>query len=491
MNFRRELLEYFAILIYNKRMFCFIKDLRAKTPARNQKINDFLYSPYFLAYACLIALISYVAEFPFAGLAIFAAVACYLFLTGEDVTPVIPLLLLAIIQLRDVNDMTHPVSIAIFLIAAVFLILHLILYPVKKFLKLKLTVPLLILTFSLFVGGLFSPYLENYMRSALFAFAIGPVVLIIYLFFANYVRPPEHVNLKKYFCLVLTFVGIVAVIQIILHKLYFFKVLRDFFPNQSDIGWANVNSVAACLLFSIAACSYLLSQTDHLIKHTIVLLILFGGLFYTLSDGSIGAALVFAPIAMYYTLKRQKTKNKRKLLNIYCAVLALVVISACVAAHIIGFDKCIKFLFDSITSDHGRTNLFTEALNHFINYPIFGIGMAYVNPDSALVTNVVISYNFHSIIFQALATTGIVGTIAYAIYYIARFKILTANNGSFNIFMYIGFATFTAYAAIDTCENTVVPCMIFATLCMVIVEITNSTNEPCLPLKNKKCYKDF
>lgn len=485
MNFRCELLEYFAILIYNKRMFCFLKDLRAKKPTHNQKINDFFYSPYFLAYACLVALISYVAEFPFVGLALFAAVACYLFLTGEDVTPVIPLLLLAVIQLRDVNDMTHPVSIAIFLIAAVFLVLHLIFYPIEKFLTLKLTIPLLILTFSLFLGGLFSPYLENYIRSVLFAFAIGPVVLIIYLFFANYVCPPEHVDLKKYFCLVLTFVGVVATTQIFIHKLYFWQCLRDLFPDKSNLGWANVNSVAACLLFSIAACSYLLSKTDHLIKHVVVLIVLFSGLFYSLSDGCIGAALIFAPIAMYYTLKKQKVKNKRKLLNIYCGIFAVFLLGLGGVIVNFGVSNSFNFLAETVISDHGRTKLFLEAINHFANYPVFGIGMAYVNPDSTLVTNAVVSYNFHSVIFQTLATTGIVGTVAYTIYYIARFKILTASDSSFNIFMYIGFAAFTAYAAIDTCESTVVPCMIFATLCMVIVEITNATTEERLPLKNK------
>lgn len=453
-------------------------------PERNKKIIEFAYSPFFIAYACLIALISYVAQFPFVGLAIFAAFACYIFLTGRDVTPIIPLLFLAIMQIRNTVDMTHPVSIIIFACAGICLIIHLILYPMNNPMRYKLTLPLSILTVTLFTAGFFSPYMNEYLRTVFFACAIGPVVFFVYLFFANYVCPPKNVDLKKYFCLVLTFIGIVSTIQIAIHKEFFFKYFSDLYPNVALIGWANVNGIAVCLFFSIASCSYLLAKSNQPIKYVVILMILFGGLFYTSSAGCIGVGIAFAPIAMFYTINRQKAQNKQNLFNAY-----FIIVITLIVAVTIKINECSKFLIHALTNDTGRTILYRDAIKQFIKYPIFGVGMAYENLEVTLIIDSVTAFNFHSTLFHTLATMGIVGIIAYVIYYVARFKIVMANDSTFNVFMLIAFMMFSVYAMVDTCEGNVVPCMIFATLCMAVVETTNKTYTPPLPLINKYHFK--
>ena len=161
------------------------------------------------------------------SLSILATIACFIFLRGSDVTPVITLFFFALIQIRNIEDMAARPAIIIFAIVAVCLILHFILYPPKRFLKLKLTLPLILISIAYFLGGIFAPQMSEPKRNFLLACANGPLLVFIYFFFAAYINPPKNVDIKKYFCTVLVILGIAMTAQIFIHNLYFFKYLVD------------------------------------------------------------------------------------------------------------------------------------------------------------------------------------------------------------------------------------------------------------------------
>jgi hypothetical protein len=152
-----------------------------------------------------------------------------------------------------------------------------------------------------------------------------------------------------------------------------------------------------------------------------------------------------------------------------------------------GFADTVSNLLSKLSDDHGRTELYIDAINLFVKHPVFGVGCGYYPQDLALETHI-FGYNLHSIFFHTLAILGIFGVIAYSIFYLARYKIILKTNDCFNVFAYVAFSAFFAYSAIDTCENTVIPCTVFVIIFMVIVEYANSTHKNQLPLTSKVEY---
>ncbi len=442
---------------------------------------DFFYSPLCLGLCCILALGSYVLQFPYLSLALFCACACFFLFVGNDITPVIPMLFLALMQIRNVPDMGTTPAVISFSFVAVFLVFHFIAYPPKKFIKLELAPAFLLVSLAYFCGGLFSPYFTDFKRNFLFNSTNGPVLFLIYFIFANCVNPPKNVDLKKYFSMVLTFLGIVITAQILINKYYFSVYFSDLFL-VTIIGIANVNGASALLMLSIFSAFYLLATTNHVFKSLFAILVFFVGIFLSESYACLGACAILTPIAFCFAIRKQSPKNKKLLTNVFCACILLIVLVLLFIFVRYGFNYCVQEFLSKISNDHFRTPLFIEAVKLFVKYPIFGVGAAYSPPDSTV--EVLIAYNFHSVIFHTLATLGIFGTIAYAIFYIARFKAILKFNDAFNIFTYFTFVAYFAQSTIDTNENTVVPCMIFLAVFFAVIELVNERRVQQLPLKN-------
>ena len=451
------------------------------------KLTDFFYSPFFLMLSCILALASYVLQFPYVTLGLFCAFACWLLLTGTDILPTAPMLFLALMQIRNVPDMGTTTAVIMFSCVAVCLVLHYFLYPPKKFFSLALTIPFILVSIAYFLGGLFSPYYLDIKRNILFNSTNGPVLFCIYFIYSTCVNPPKNIDLKKYFSLVLTLVGVVITAQLFINKYYFSVRYPDLFI-YTIIGIANVNGAGAILMLSIFSSFYLLATTDHLFKNLFSILVFFVGLYVAESYACLGACTILAPIACVFAVKFQSIKNKKLLINVFCAGILFITVALLLIFVKYGFNYCVQEFLSKISNDHRRTPLFIEAVDLFVKYSIFGVSTAYAPPDST--TEVLIAYNFHSVIFHTLATLGIFGTIAYAIFYIARFKVIMKFNDAYNVFSYFAFVAYFAQSCIDTNENTVVPCMIFIVVFLAIIELANKNFIQTLPLKNKTHFKE-
>ena len=109
-----------------------------------------------------------------------------------------------------------------------------------------------------------------------------------------------------------------------------------------------------------------------------------------------------------------------------------------------------------------RDCLYAEAWKLFCSHPFLGVGLGYNGDHFAI--NTMQFYWFHSTLFQVLANMGVVGVLAYAFYYIARFRTLRKLRNPFNVFMLIAWLGFEGYSMMDT--GTFVP---FPTMALVLV----------------------
>jgi hypothetical protein len=200
----------------------------------------------------------------------------------------------------------------------------------------------------------------------------------------------------------------------------------------------------------------------------------------------IGTAVAFIPITILSVLFWGKLKNYKfdmlKTATLTLAVMLSLILCAVLLSDVL--PRILDFFITNLNDDNSRTELYTEAILLFKKYPVFGVGLGYVNPNSFLTLSAVITYNFHSFIFHIMATMGIFGILFFGYYYIERYRLVTKKNTPFNLIAFLALASFQVYASVDTCEFNIIPPLITLTVLLVIVEYSNA--HPCkepLPLK--------
>ena len=447
------------------------------------KLNKFFYSNAYLFAIAIVTAVLFMINKPYLSLAIFSLTACIVLLFYGDFTPFMPILLLVMLPLNDINIFTTVWPYIILSPAILCLIFHFFLYPVKKFRLGKLFIPFCVITVALLLGGLGSIWAKNYLKNLIMSLSAGPLLLLIYLLFLNFINPPKNFDLKGYFATFLSLVGACIVIEYLWRN--YLVELKLTPPNALGLGWGNVNTAAAMLLFCIPACWYLFTKRQNLLFNVFLLLLLYSSLFIIDSQMTRAITIVFTPGLMIITCLKADTKTK-KLLNVLyfliilgtvCALYYLVIANG-------GIKQLLVNIFDIITRD-SRDDLINDAIKEFLKHPILGVGQGYENPDLIGGTNMVVMFNFHCVFAHLLATTGIVGTLAYGYYYYSRCKILMDKYTTFNLFMAIGFTMIQIYSFVDAIEFTIMPLMMYLTIYLVVTELSNGKKESILPLKTK------
>ena len=450
-----------------------------KTPLNDRlikvfgKIDDFLYTSYYPIAIGLIAVISYILNVQLLGIALFILVGCYVLVSRRDCTPILPILSFFIFNIRDL-DVTG--SLAFYLILSpdlVCLIIHFIKFPLKTFNVGKLFLPLCAVSIALLLSGLLSPYASGWANGLLYTIPIGPVMLIIYLYFANYLAYPEKFDLKKYFSVILVVLGFIVAIEFS-YNYYFSKVLADKTYNFAELGWGNVNSVGAMLLLAIPATCYLFSKKGNLPFYVGTVLFFYYTIYLTGSDGSLGISLAFLPFLAYFVYVKMQDKKSKKLFNILIFIVAVgAFLALLVLCFIDKFNVIIDFLTEKISGESGRSKLYRDAWRIFLENPLFGAGFGYYNHNVYFPPDPTRLFNFHSTLFQVIGGLGIVGFLAYVYLYYNRLSILMAKGTAFNLFVTASFLMFACYGFIDTLEFSATPGMIILILLFLVTEFTN------------------
>lgn len=440
------------------------------------RLEKFFYGPFFPIYVALLVTLSFLLDIPFLGLSFISLSATVIFLSFKDCSPIFPLLFMVVMVFRDYNVMNGITGYLILLPPAIAIVTKFFIHPVKNFRPGKLFLPIIGVCLALFLSGMLSN-VNNYSKGLVSAVTIGPVMLIIYVFFSAYVNPPKNFDVKKYISYVLIISGLTVISHVCIYHMH-----MDFYKNNAFslfyLGWGNVNCAATFLLLSIAACWYMITQVKNILPFFFILALLHLGVLLTYSDGSTGICLIFAPILAFFTYRKLDKYHRRTYIKILFVVILTLLVAAIITIVYYGFDSLLLTLKPHF-SDSSRTKLYQEALDLFAQYPVFGAGLGYKQPEDLAI----FLYNFHSVFFHVIATMGIIGVIAYVFYYVARFKILMEKNTCFSLFMTIAFIMFECYAFIDVSEFNAIPLMSTVTVLLAVVEFTNKkSNDEPLPL---------
>lgn len=453
--------------------------------------EGFFYSSLYPIFLAVCAVICYITALPFLGVTIVFLIGSYLLITTRDATPIIPLPLYFMFFLRNL-DVTGSLTFYLMIIpVGVCLIIHFIRFPLERFNFGKLFLPLVLVSGALFMGGVLSPYVSAYAKGLLYTIPLGVVVLVVYLYFANYVAYPDDFDVKKYFATIIVMMGFMATAELFYYE-YHLSVLNSNVFERSEIGWTNVNTIASIILLSIPCACYLAAKSELIYPHILIVFMLYVALYITSSEGSFGIAGVFLPILAFFVYKRANNQNKRRF-NLFifigiCSILLLLI-------GLEATDKMDKLtdLIDKFlnSGDSGRTGLYKDAWRIFNDYPVFGAGFGYFNDYvySTSTSSQLRLFNFHSTFFQVIGSMGLFGLVVYVYYFYARISILTERNSTFNLFAFFSFLLYSSYGFIDTVEFATIPGVLTITMIVLITEFSNSQERPFKsPLINKVDY---
>lgn len=423
-----------------------------------EKFRKFAYTDfYFIAYAAIV-FIAWTAESAEFGFVAIIALTCLSLVILDDVLPITAPLFYAMCMIftDQVEDFIFmwPTFIPLGIAIAFFLI--------RNRTRLRrpgsMTVPQLVLSVVLMIGGLGVCTAAEYTRALPNAIMLGFGGLAIYLLVYCYAGRDERRDVGIYFSKMLMWFGFVVLAEIAV-----WYIRADLPPSQwgsvaRDFGWGIENNASTILSISAPMCFYLAVRYRWGGIYALCGLAQYIGIILTYSRGGILMAAVTGPVCAVVALV--KAVDKKRMGMAYAVIIAAGVVAIGVLFDDIA--AAIKSLFDQGFGPSSRDLLYAEAWKLFCSHPFLGVGLGYNGDHFAI--NTMQFYWFHSTLFQVLANMGVVGVLAYAFYYIARFRTLRKLRNPFNVFMLIAWLGFEGYSMMDT--GTFVP---FPTMALVLV----------------------
>lgn len=440
-----------------------------------QKVDAFLNGRWFL-----LALASYIFITQAFGLDIFGFIGLalafiFICLFGDDTNAAVPILCMAVFCVSTQNSpwniasgfeliekckyklnaaSTYYSSIP-FIITAVVggtLVLAAATYRVivsggvkRAFSQNGLLVGIGVLSLSFLTSGLFSRSWE--VGDLAFGAIQAATFFFVYLFLVSTLNF-EKFTLSKIADIMLTIMFYILALLIYIYatRFYGFLILSSGWKSYMVCGWGMSNDFGIYLAMTMPACFYRISRKP---KHKWIwiaaLLLASAGIFFTLCRAAMVAAGVVLAIGTVVGI-RNKEMRFRVILAIFgviVGVIALLILLAATNSFEFFFDFFIKKGEGDVTS--GRLEIWGNFWKHFARDPLFGGGFAAgLGPEISIGNGVFRIYSglAHSILFQALGGSGLVGLAAGCYHLFAVGKTLVRRlqfNRAFLVFAVISF----------------------------------------------------
>lgn len=439
------------------------------------KLNDFgdkfLYSRLYFALLVLTIFLCWFFEVEAYGVIGIIFFASIVLVMRRDTTPLIPIIfVVAMIFPRDIDPMTYADVFYFFIPLPIAIVTHFVRFRVPFRIG-KLFFPQLGVSIALLLGGIGSISLEHYTIGILYAILLGVAIFFFYFLFYLYAYPPKNVDFKMWLANALNLIGLLIVAQVTTRYVQEFEI-HSRIGSGVSIGWGIGNNFSTVLLITLAGTFYLATQSKFSILYLLSAVAQYIIIVLGWSRGATLFAAIVLPLFLIGLIAGTPKSNKRYM----WAGLAVVV--AIFIGALIAFWEPIMKLVDGVlaqgTGVSGRDKLYQEAIDVFMANPIFGAGVGFDGVYYRQETMPM--YWFHSTLFQIIGSMGIVGIVAYAYYYYARYRIMVRKRCWFSAFMLIGMIGFEGYSMIDTGTFVPLPIMFIVILMTLIIELDNKAH---------------
>ena len=342
------------------------------------------------------------------GIPLFLAGMLLVFVFMRSVMPSIPLLLNALFMISQTE--WNMQSIPVFLYAApiviiVGFIIHIIRFRVNIF-KGKMLLGIALMFLAMLLSSMNAAHIDlNYMFYA----AIGLVYALVYLFYVNTLEG----DYRDYLLKMLLLLGFLISAEILIYYLRVEDFAADIENKRINLGWGFSNYIATYLIIFIPAAFYYAKKSRVPIIYLGIAIFQIIMLLFTASRGGILAFLPIFPVLLFYLFKGT---HWRRILLSGCVILCAlaVVIYFYTDPFQALFDRLLVAQFD----DNGRFAIWQDALNKFMQHPLFGGGIF------ARVDDLGGYRMYHNTFLHVLATFGAFGLVTLVIQVVQMFRVI-------------------------------------------------------------------
>lgn len=424
---------------------------------------NFIYTPFFAATISLVAFFFWFINGGIFAIAAFAVLAIVILFLSEDITPLITLAFNALFTVRDLSTLNLVSGLIIFMPVAAALIIHFVIYRVKKVCFGKLLIPFGLVFISFLLGGIFNPEsLKHYGLGIEQIVCIGFIMPFAYFVLSQGIIPPKTVDLRNYLCYTLVFTSFNIELQMLRYAI-----------KPITLGWGNPVFAGYVMLLAIPASLYLITKSKTPVFNILISLALYICMLLTVSDCSKILAFFCAPFFVYVTYKNCNYRYK-KLFSFIVKTAIFAALIVAVTLVISDPQKWSEYIFIHI-SDNGRGDIYDKSVYPIISHPLFGSGLYYP------IFYDICGNNFHSFVLHSLATTGIFGFICHSFLLGKRLKILASKKDLFSFYMFFAVLTYDAFSLVDCGEFVTV--ILLVNVITLIAEKLPEESDGFLPLE--------
>lgn len=406
------------------------------------RINCFLASPRYVIAAVLLTMAANMLSMELAVYSVFAAVAVYVCFWGDDLLPLLPLVICGYFapsvknnpgrNEQSVFSVGHGGGYILFLAALIgAAILFRVVKDRRRFFSKKYTLlsGMLVLLGAYLLSGLGSAgYTERAGKNVLFALLQGGTIILPYFLFSGGVNWGKA--RKDYFAWVGFGTGCLLVGQIL--WIYCTNgVVVDGVIDRKQIytGWGMYNNIGGALAMMIPFAFCLATKYRRGWIGTVVGTGFLLGVFLTCSRSSIltGTAIYLVCIFLMLRYARNRRHN----------TIALVTAVGLVLLSVALFHRYLLHLFSSLLENgldpSSRDEIYWEGWKLFKRYPIFG-GSFYPAGYKPWEWSTNAGFTgffpprWHNTVIQLLASCGGVGLCAYLLHRVQTLRMILKNN---------------------------------------------------------------
>lgn len=410
-----------------------------------EAVNYFFGSYYFTVFFALAMFFCWKFEAGLLGISVVFCSIIAILLTQKSLEGIVSVFILFPLFVYDSNYfmLLDFVKMSYLLIYATFTLIAIVLHfallhekRVKNFFATRFTIPFILATIALTIGGLGYP--NHTLLHSLLGVGFGLLCFIVYYLVLRCTTK----NIKKLVSFALFLFGVVALIQVFIVLGRSNDFINLVMSKNLNVGWANVNNIAIALAATIPFALYLSfdNKVFAWVYYVFVFLVL-GVLVITQSRGVILITLLLFPVAWIFTLIKAKLTSKIELIMVSLAAIAVTF----ALFYVLELD----FLFSQFSQlgigDNGRFRDWQFFWEKFKESPIFGVG--FFGFDGDFHENSI--NKVHNTVLQFLTCTGVFGTLLLIPLYYQKYKLTIYKISRFKFLTLISFLFVGLYGMID------------------------------------------
>lgn len=439
----------------------------------SKRLEAFYHSPLYIALITLIGILGFAFKQEISAIFAVGILVAVGWVFVRDFThTVISMLVIATVPLARYGQQAYfdPLFyLPIILVPA--LVLHIVNFPAKHK-KAPFLIPTLAVAVAITLGGLFYLTKEQYfsMPALYYVLMLGFGMLIIYIFINNRITA-ENFMLADYYSKMMVGIGIMGIAMVAskyaeLGSVVFVKSLNWI---SNNFQWGN--NLSNVLLLAMPFAFYLATKGKHAVFYFCVGTLEYFAMFFTLSRGGMIFSTIEFPLLFLATVILAKKDRKKFIIPTLISIAAVIVVLIKLYPQLVNITE--------ISGDEARAKMYRHAWESFLEYPIFGKGLAY-NPGKYYFPQPMCIYWYHSTLFQVLGSLGAVGIIAYSLQFLYRARALIKVRSKLNLYAAITVIGFSGYSMVNVGYFAPFPCVALMLVMFTVIDRHNGflTDNP-------------